>query len=392
MDFDDLIMTTVHMFQAFPDVAEHYRRRFRHVLVDEYQDTNHAQYQLVRELVGLAARPAPSTGSSRASSSSSVTPTSRSTPSAVRRSATSRSSSRTTPTPARSCSSRTTARPRRSCAPPTRSSPATRAGARRTSGATPATAPRIIGYVGDNEHDEASFVARTIDRLGDDARRAPRRRRGVLPHQRPVPRPRGGVRAGRPALQGRRRHPVLRAPRGQGRPGLPARAVQPHRHRQPAPHPQRPQARHRRPRRGLRRARSPSASASPSSPPSAAPRTPRASPPARSPRSRASPPSSRTSAGSATTRTPASSDLLEAVLDRSGYLAELRASHDPQDETRVENLAELVAVAREFDDARRETGEVDQPRGLPRAGLARRRRRRDPRHRGGRGRPASSPS
>ena len=52
MDFDDLIMTTVHMFQAFPDVAEHYRRRFRHVLVDEYQDTNHAQYQLVRELVG----------------------------------------------------------------------------------------------------------------------------------------------------------------------------------------------------------------------------------------------------------------------------------------------------------------------------------------------------
>ncbi len=48
MDFDDLIMTTVHMLQAFPDVAEHYRRRFRHVLVDEYQDTNHAQYQLVR--------------------------------------------------------------------------------------------------------------------------------------------------------------------------------------------------------------------------------------------------------------------------------------------------------------------------------------------------------
>ena len=51
-------------------------------------------------------------------------------------------------------------------------------------------------------------------------------------------------------------------------------------------------------------------------------------------------------------------DLLEAVIDRSGYLAELRASHDPQDETRVENLAELVAVAREFDDARAETGEV----------------------------------
>jgi DNA helicase-2/ATP-dependent DNA helicase PcrA len=50
LDFDDLIMTTVHLFQAFPDVREAYRRRYRHVLVDEYQDTNHAQYALVREL------------------------------------------------------------------------------------------------------------------------------------------------------------------------------------------------------------------------------------------------------------------------------------------------------------------------------------------------------
>ncbi|MGD0066926.1 MAG: UvrD-helicase domain-containing protein, partial [Streptosporangiaceae bacterium] len=52
MDFDDLIMVTVNLFQAIPEVAEQYRRRFRHVLVDEYQDTNHAQYILVRELVG----------------------------------------------------------------------------------------------------------------------------------------------------------------------------------------------------------------------------------------------------------------------------------------------------------------------------------------------------
>ena len=50
MDFDDLIMTTVHLLQAFPDVRESYRRRYRHVLVDEYQDTNHAQYVLVCEL------------------------------------------------------------------------------------------------------------------------------------------------------------------------------------------------------------------------------------------------------------------------------------------------------------------------------------------------------
>jgi len=52
LDFDDLIMTTVNLFRAFPDVREKYRRRFRQVLVDEYQDTNHAQYSLVKELSG----------------------------------------------------------------------------------------------------------------------------------------------------------------------------------------------------------------------------------------------------------------------------------------------------------------------------------------------------
>ncbi|HSN42873.1 MAG TPA: UvrD-helicase domain-containing protein, partial [Propionibacteriaceae bacterium] len=53
LDFDDLIMTTVHLLQAFPDLREQYRRRFRQVLVDEYQDTNHAQYALIRELCGV---------------------------------------------------------------------------------------------------------------------------------------------------------------------------------------------------------------------------------------------------------------------------------------------------------------------------------------------------
>ena len=55
LDFDDLIGETVAVLQAFPQIAEYYRRRFRHILVDEYQDTNHAQYVLVRELVGTAA-------------------------------------------------------------------------------------------------------------------------------------------------------------------------------------------------------------------------------------------------------------------------------------------------------------------------------------------------
>jgi DNA helicase II / ATP-dependent DNA helicase PcrA len=55
LDFDDLIMMTVRLFQAFPEIRETYRRRFRHVLVDEYQDTNHAQYVLIRELTGPGA-------------------------------------------------------------------------------------------------------------------------------------------------------------------------------------------------------------------------------------------------------------------------------------------------------------------------------------------------
>jgi DNA helicase-2/ATP-dependent DNA helicase PcrA len=49
-DFDDLIGQTVYLLRAFPDVAARYQARFRHVLVDEYQDTNHAQYALIREL------------------------------------------------------------------------------------------------------------------------------------------------------------------------------------------------------------------------------------------------------------------------------------------------------------------------------------------------------
>ena len=52
MDFDDLIMKTVEVLQKFPEARARYRNRFKHILVDEYQDTNHAQYILIRELVG----------------------------------------------------------------------------------------------------------------------------------------------------------------------------------------------------------------------------------------------------------------------------------------------------------------------------------------------------
>ncbi len=64
-DFDDLIGQTVYLFRAFPEVADTYRRRFRHILVDEYQDTNAAQYALIHELtrpVGSDARSAEGPG------------------------------------------------------------------------------------------------------------------------------------------------------------------------------------------------------------------------------------------------------------------------------------------------------------------------------------------
>ncbi len=53
VDFDDLIMRTVELLHNHPDVCAYYRKRFAYIFVDEYQDTNHAQYVLVRELAGV---------------------------------------------------------------------------------------------------------------------------------------------------------------------------------------------------------------------------------------------------------------------------------------------------------------------------------------------------
>ena len=52
MDFDDLLLKTNELLTRFPDVLAKYQDRFRYILVDEYQDTNHAQYILIKELVG----------------------------------------------------------------------------------------------------------------------------------------------------------------------------------------------------------------------------------------------------------------------------------------------------------------------------------------------------
>ena len=259
-DFDDLIMTTVNLLQAFPDVAEHYRRRFRHVLVDEYQDTNHAQYVLVRELVGHGRR-----RRRPPSCASSATPTSRSTPSAARRSATSSSSRRTTRTRRRSCSSRTTARRRRSCR-----------AANAVIARNPDRKPKNLWTdAGDGAADRRLRRRQRARRGGVRRRRdrparrrrgasAPSRRRGVLPDQRAVPSVRGGVHPGRPALQGGRRRALLRA-HARSATRWPTCGCSPTpttRCRCAAS--STPHARHRRPGRGRASTRSPSASASPS--------------------------------------------------------------------------------------------------------------------------------
>ena len=62
VDFDDLIGRTVELLRSDPRVAAYYRHRFRYILVDEYQDTNHAQYELIRELAGIDAAKSPNAG------------------------------------------------------------------------------------------------------------------------------------------------------------------------------------------------------------------------------------------------------------------------------------------------------------------------------------------
>ena len=52
LDFDDIILHTVRLLQGCPDVRAYYRKKFRYILIDEYQDTNHLQYLLASLLVG----------------------------------------------------------------------------------------------------------------------------------------------------------------------------------------------------------------------------------------------------------------------------------------------------------------------------------------------------
>lgn len=181
MDFDDLIMLTVTLMQIFPDVAEHYRRRWRHVMVDEYQDTNHAQYTLIRELVGApelrtadgdlvregAVAPAElcvvgdadqSIYAFRGATIRNILEFERDYPNA--RTILLEQNYRSTQTiltAANAVISRNESRKPKNL------------------WSDQGAGPKIIGYVADNEHDEAMFVAQEVDKLADDE--------GVVPGQ-----------------------------------------------------------------------------------------------------------------------------------------------------------------------------------------------------------------
>ena len=353
-DFDDLIMTTVHLLQAFPDVAEHYRRRFRHVLVDEYQDTNHAQDVLIRELVSGGD---PSVGVSPAElcvvgdADQSIY---------AFRGATIRNildfeqdypqattilleqnyrSTQTILSAANAVISRNASRkPKNLWSDAGEGAP-------------------IVGYVADNEHDEASFVAQEIDRLTDDE--------GVLPSHvaifyRTNAQSRvfeevfirvglpykvvGGVRfyerrevrdalaylrvLANPADTVSLRR-ILNVPKR----GIGERAeacIEALAQREAITFAQ-----------ALARCEDAYGLVA---------------------RSLNAVQSFRTLMDELATLVEAGTPpatVLEAVLDRTGYAAELAASTDPQDQTRVENLRELVAVAREFEEARPEGTLVD---------------------------------
>jgi DNA helicase II / ATP-dependent DNA helicase PcrA len=351
MDFDDLIMATVNILQAFPDVAEYYHRRFRHVLVDEYQDTNTAQYQLVRELVGHAGgdpqavppgvQPAElavvgdadqSIYAFRGATIRNIVEFEQDYPDA--RTILLEQNYRSTQTILRAANSVIAKNPGRRP---------------KNLWTDSGDGVKIVGYVADSEHDEAAFIARQIDSLGDEHGVKPkdvavfyrtnaqsraveevfvrvglpykvvggtrfyerREVKDVLAYLRVISNPTDTVNLRR----------ILNVPkRGIGDRASACIAQLAERERVPFV----------------------AALGRPQDAPGIATRSVAAI--------------TAFTSLLETLRTvheggAGVGDLLEAIVEQTGYLAELRASHDPQDETRVENLAELVSVGREFDES-----------------------------------------
>jgi DNA helicase II / ATP-dependent DNA helicase PcrA len=348
LDFDDLIMTAVQLLQRHPHVAEHYRRRFRHVLVDEYQDTNHAQYVLVRELTG-GENPAElavvgdadqSIYAFRGATIRNILEFERDYPNAT--TILLEQNYRSTQTILTAANAVIARNPDR-----TPKNLWSEAGA----------GEKIAGYVAENEHDEAAWVAQRIDELTDAEQATPS---DVAIFYRTNAQSRvfeevlirvglpykvvGGVRF----YERREVRDALAYLRVIGNPDdvVSLRRIL------------------NTPRRGIgERAEACVDALAGQERISFGAALERADvAPGMNPRSLnairdflalltelravAFGPDGRPSA------------ILEAVLDKTGYLRELEASHDPQDEGRVDNLNELVSVAREFEEQRAGTGEL----------------------------------
>ncbi len=345
-DFDDLIGSAVAVLQLFPDVAEHYRRRFRHVLVDEYQDTNHAQYVLVRELVGPTPDASDAEGlppgqlcvvgdadqsiyAFRGATIRNIDQFERDYPDATTIMLEQNyRSTQTILTAANAVISRNSGRREK-----------------RLWTDSGAGAP-IVAYVADDEHDEASFVANEIDKLADD----------------------GAARASDVAVFYRTNAQSRSLEEVFIRVGLPYRVVGGTRfyerrevrdaiaYLRALANPDDEVSLRRIlnvPKRGIgdraeavvdafgQRERISFAAALERA----------AEAPGIATRSLASIQAFTTMMSDLRTLVEAGTDpatVLQAVLEQSGYLAELSASIDPQDEVRVENLAELESVAAEF--------------------------------------------
>jgi ATP-dependent DNA helicase UvrD/PcrA len=350
MDFDDLIMVTVNLLQALPEVAETCRQRFRHVLVDEYQDTNHAQYMLVRELVshpvwqpgGDDAGPLPPAELCVVGDADQSI--------YAFRGATIRNIEEFT----RDFADATVIMLEQNYRSTQNILAAANAVVSRNSGRVPKNlwsdagdGPPIVGYVADSEHDEAAFVAEEVDRLTDEGEATPGQ---VAVFYRTNAQSRAFeevfIRAGLPykvvgGVRFYERREVrdllayLRLTANAGDEVSLRRVLNV-------------------PRRGIgERAEAcvaalaqrdrisfAAALARPDDTPGMAARS-----------AKAITSFNELMAGlraEAEAGLPVA-DLAEMILDRSGYLAELEASTDLQDASRIENLNELVSVAREFD-------------------------------------------
>ena len=233
LDFDDLLVETVRLLETQPEVLARYQARWRYLHVDEYQDTNAAQYRIVRALAAahhnlcVVGDDDQSIYAWRGADLRNILDFERDEPGAtVVKLEQNYRSTELILRAAHAVVANNEGRKEKELW-------TERAGGR-----------PIARFEAYNEEEEAEWIARQVEiphrrgrgrahpagRRGREA--APQGDRRPLPHERPVPGDRGGVPALRASVPAHRRHPVLPAPRGEGRARLPAGPAQRHRHRQ----------------------------------------------------------------------------------------------------------------------------------------------------------------